>query len=367
MTLVEGLRRTFPFLVALIALAFGIWAGLMLTDRFLDAHQCMPEAGRYITGGLGTFASLISLIFGASDAGFLRLGNLYRFVRHGKKEDYRWFFDGVVLALAAFVLSGLLSFSLGAILRECPPLPECKTPFKVCDGNRTERDCWLCRVQAELPVVKAAIDRLHLERVGAFPLLFQNARTADNRLSHHGVQLAPGQLVSWRRHLFEPPPWPDAAVKDVAYCVVGYSSTATFNGKSDEDSNNLNVEAAGCRADNVAKELVSVLAESAPQVASCRWSCYDAMTRPYLRPGAHGHLATPDKHLISRSAFVHGFPLAEARKAQEGGFDVGEACGELVRKKLGLESGTLSCSTFDEEAADSNGCPLPPNPEEEDG
>lgn len=222
----------------------------------------------------------------------------------------------------------------------------------------------------ELRSAKKEITRLQLERVGAFPLLFENAGTAGDELSHRGVQLAPGQLATWRRQLFRDSSWPDAAAKNVAHCVVAYSSTARFQGKPKEVSDELNVQAAGCRADSVAKELDTVLDEPTP-VASCRWSSYDAMTRPHLQPD--GHLATPDRQLISRSAFVHGFRLSEEElpSIQEGGFDVGEECDEWMVEKLGVESSTLSCSTVDGEPPDGNGCPPnapnPPNPEQEDG
>ncbi len=380
MTREEVLKRAFPVLVTLILLVLGYYAGLKLTEFFLSAHKCLTEEGRYITGGLGTLTTLISLIFGASDTGFLRIGSLYSFLRHGEqgtKDDYHWFSGGVLLGLAAFALSGLLSFSLGAAFRTCPPPPECVTSFPMCKGERTERDCWLCNVQAGIPVVVAElraarkdIARLHLDRVGAFPLLFQNAGTVGGKLSREGVELAPGQLASWHRNLFASASWPDAATKNVAHCVVAYSSTARFQGKPKEASDELNVQAAGCRADSVAKELGTVLDEPTP-VASCRWSSYDAMTRPHLQPD--GHLATPDRQLISRSAFVHGFRLSEEKLSsiQEGGFDVGEACDEWMAKKLGVESSTLACSTVDGEPPDGNGCPPnapnPPNPEQEDG
>lgn len=224
--------------------------------------------------------------------------------------------------------------------------------------------------KAHRKATEELLARLHLDRVGAFPLLFQNASTVGGKLSREGVELAPGQLASWHRNLFASAPWPDAATKNVAHCVVAYSSTARFQGKPKEVSDELNVQAAGCRADSVAKELGTVLDEPTP-VASCRWSSYDAMTRPHLQPD--GHLATPDKQLISRSAFVHGFRLSEDRltSIQEGGFDVGEACDEWMAEKLGVESSTLACSTVDGEPPDGNGCPPnapnPPNPEQEDG
>lgn len=219
--------------------------------------------------------------------------------------------------------------------------------------------------KAHRKATEELLARLHLDRVGAFPLLFQNASTVGGKLSGEGVELAPGQLASWHRNLFASTSWPDAATKNVAHCVVAYSSTARFQGKPKEASDELNVQAAGCRADSVAKELGTVLDEPTP-VASCRWSSYDAMTRPHLQPD--GHLATPDRQLISRSAFVHGFTLTEARETQEGGLDIGKACGELMAKKLGVESSTLSCSTVDGESPDGSGCPPnAPNPEQEDG
>ena len=347
MTIAEGIKRSFPLLIALILLAVGWWVGGEFAARFIMyTNQCEPTGARLVTGGLGGFATVMSVIFSASKAGFIHVDNLLRFVRHGDREQYHWFSDGTVLAVAGFVFSGLLSFSWGAALDECDappspsPLPICETAFVACKGSRTESDCRLCNVEQEIQAAREEIDRLQLERVGAFPLLFENAGTDGDKLSQRGIQLAPGQLATWHRKLFGDAPWPAAATRDVAYCVVGFSSRAPFAGR--KDSNELNVRAAQCRADSVAAELPSVLDQAAPQIASCRWCSYGAMARPRLRSGEH--LATSDKHLISRSVFVHGF-----RVTPEDGFDVGATCRKLMAQKLGVDGdggSCLSCSTF---------------------
>lgn len=348
MTRTEGLKRSFPVLFALILVAVGWWAGQELAAKlYLSVpQQCDLTAGRFVTGGLGALTTIISALFGASKDGFLHLGNLLRFIRHGHADKYHWFFDGGQLGVGALALSGLLSFSYDATFGECAPPsppsspPSCASPFQACQGPRTEADCRLCNVQEEVSRATQAIRHLHLQRVGAFPLLFGNAGTVDGDLTR-GVHLAPDQLPSWHRTLFSGLAWPVPASPDVAYCVVGYSSTAQFQGKSRATSNDLNVQAARCRADSVATEFVAVLNEAAPQIASCGWSSYKAMQRPSLRPD--GHLATPDKQLISRSAFVHGFPLSPP----DSSVDIGAVCGKLLRKKLGVKEGELSCSTVD--------------------
>lgn len=355
MTIADGIKRSFPVLVALILLALGWWAGQTVADFYLS-KQCLPTEGRFVTGGLGAFATVVSIVFGASKDGFLHLENLFRFVRGDDVEKkYHWLSNGVVLGAAAFAFTGLLSFSYGAAFRDCP-LPACESKFEMCTTEpRTARDCWLCNVQAELPdaiaevqAIRRDINRIQLERIGAFPLLFENAGTEGDKLSQRGVQLAPDQLANWHRKLFGDTPWPAAATRDVAYCVVGFSSKAPFAGR--KDSNELNVRAAQCRADSVAAELPSVLDQAAPQIASCRWCSYGAMARPRVRPGEH--LATSDKHLISRSVFVHGLQLP-----LKDGLTVGGACRDLVAQKLGVKTDALWCSTFDEGDRDDNQCP----------
>lgn len=360
-TIIDVAKRAFPVLVALILMGVGWWAGgKFAVDFIVDLLGPEKCEDRLAAGGPGLYATLLSIVASTASALFLRIGKLYQFVKDGDTKKYHWFFDGAMLAVAAFAVSGLLSFSWGAVTLECPPpppLPICTSTFEVCQKQQTESECRLCNLQEEMGAARKAIDRLQLERIGAFPLLFENAGTNGDKLSQRGVQLAPDQLATWHRKLFGDTPWPVAAAQDVAYCVVGFSSKAPFIGR--EDSNELNVEAAQCRADGVAAELPSVLDQAAPQIASCRWCSYDAMARPRLRSGEH--LATSDKHLISRSVFVHGF-----RVTPEDGFDVGAACPKLVAQKLGLEGdgrSCMSCSTFDGGDGDDNQCPL----EERDG
>ena len=148
MTIADGIKRSFPVLVALILLALGWWAGQSVAHFYLS-KQCLPTEGRFVTGGLGAFATVVSIVFGASKDGFLHLENLFRFVRGDDVEKrYHWLSNGVVLGAAAFAFTGLLSFSFGAAFRACP-LPSCESKFKVCAKHLTARDCWLCNVQAE--------------------------------------------------------------------------------------------------------------------------------------------------------------------------------------------------------------------------
>lgn len=367
MTLAEALKRTLPVLLfASISIACGLKVGQLLATSFLSVPPCIPQggSGRYVTGGLGLFATLISIFFSASKAGFIHIDNLYRFVRYGDRTKYRLVVDNAMLALAAFVFSGLLSFSYGATFDKCKqPLqpPECQSAFDVCRVPLTESDCLRCTVEEGIRAARRDIDRLQLQRVGAFPLVFDNARTSGRGLSHHGVQLTSEQFASWHGSLFGDGPWPDAAVDDVAYCVLGFSSTARFVGKSPEISNQLNLETARCRAESVAKELVPFLKRrTSPRVASCHWANYVAMKRPHLLAGAH--LGEADRDLISRSVFVHGFSLLgkNDRKPTDG-FDVGAACGNWVAQKLGVQQNALCCSTFDG-ADDGSPCPQPPQP-----
>ena len=350
MTRMEVIRRTFPVLVALILLVLGYYVGLVLAEKFL-VPQCMSKEARYVTGGLGTFSAVISLAFSVSKAGFLHIGSLYRFVRHGDSANYRWLVDGAMLGFSAFALSGLLSFSLGAAIEKCrppPPPPECQSTHPFCAGSRTENDCRLCemhgKIQDHIQANREEINRLQLQRVGAFPLLFQNARSDGQELSQ-GIEPTADQFASWHDNLFGNDQWPAAATEDVAYCVVGFSSPADFKGKSRNVSDDLNVCAAKLRAEGVAERLVPFLKQyqNSPQVASCSWRSYDAMKRPRLLPDAHLELS--DRHQISRSAFVHGIPLPS--DTEEGGNDVGSACHKFMTQKLGVEDGDLLCSSFD--------------------
>ena len=349
MTRMEVIRRTFPVLVALILLVLGYCVGLLLAETYLPKPQCMSEKARYVTGGLGTFSAVISLAFSVSKAGFLHIGSLYRFVRHGDSANYRWLVDGAMLGFSAFALSGLLSFSLGTAVKKCPPPPECQSAHPFCAGSRTEDDCRLCKmhgkIQDQIQANREEINRLQLQRVGAFPLLFQNARSDGQELSH-GVQPTADQFASWHNNLFgNNDRWPAAATEGIGYCVVGFSSPADFKGKPRSVSDDLNVCAAKLRADGIAERLVPFLKQyqNSPQVASCRWHSYSTMKRPRVLPDAHLELS--DRHQISRSAFVHGMPLPP--DTEEGGNDVGSACHKFMTQKLGVEDGDLLCSTFD--------------------
>ena len=357
-------KRVLPIAAALTSIAVGWWVGKHFASIFLSLpSQCDLSAGRYVTGGLGgvaTVMSFVSFVFNASEAGFLDFKSLYRFVLHGVSENYRWLTNAIVLALVAFAVSGLASFSWGAALMECEARspPKCNSEFRTaCKDKPTEAECWRCNMQEELRAARADIRRLQLQRVGVFPLVFENADTVDDQLGR-GVQLTADQFESWHTDLLARGQWPATAADDLAYCVVGYSSRASFSGRYPEVSNDLNVQAARCRASSSAKQLFRFLERHhpSPQVASCASPSFDAMYRPQLLPDAQQ--ATSDEQLVSRSVFVHAFsPADEGLGAERDGLDIGASCRKFVARQVGIVPGTLSCSALD--ASGQDRCPEP--------
>ena len=182
-------------------------------------------------------------------------------------------------------------------------------------------------------IVLLVFRQLKLHRVGAFPLLFGNARTRDDELTEasDGVRLPADGLKHWKKRLFGTKEWPLG--DDVGYCVVAYSSEAPFRGRSAQKSDQLNIEAAELRALNFADALSDKVTG---QVAACRWRSYEAMARPRLLDD--DHLSEQDRQLISRSAFAHAVSLAGA----DG--DLGSVCPGVVAERTDALARNLDCS-----------------------
>ena len=346
----EQWKRVLAGVLALLFIFLGVEAGHYLGDAYLDSGECV-EQNRDVVSGVGFFGVLLSILMAFRD-GLGAIGEFFRYLI-GRKNDFSWSKEGFAIGVGAFALIVLSSFSTLTLVEECPVPPEppkCQTTFEACGTLSLGAECDACNahqsIHRTVRKIDQELDSLKLERVGAFPLLFSNARTNGGQLTAEspGIQLADGQFERWRHDLFGSATWPLDTVDGLVYCVVGYSSLASFEGKTREQSNVLNCKAANLRAANVAAALAEAVKSKpvgTPRVASCRWRSYEAMVRPHLHPDAH--LSEGDRHLVSRSVFVRAFRKAQAPSTSDAKSGAPMSCPEWVASESNAQPEDLEC------------------------
>lgn len=308
---------------------------MVRSDRAIGIRRVRaPRRRRYWLAELA--AGVLSLAVTASKEGLEGIAKVGRAAFRGGETIRLLDVGNALIGLAA--ASVLFAFSVVLLEGDCPP-PKCSTKFEDCRQLPAGAECQACNAQhahqqilGEVGSLKKDLQQLKLHRVGAFPLLFDNARTSHDELTKasHGVELSEDRLEQWQERVFGTKTWPLG--EDVGYCVVGYSSEVPFRGRSAQKSDELNIKAAKLRALNFANALSG---EVAGQVAACRWLSYDAMARPRLLDD--DHLSQRDRQLISRSAFAHAFSLAE------GDGDLSSVCPGVVAERTNALARNLRC------------------------
>ena len=326
------LSRSWAAIVLLALVAGGAGGGLWAANTLLGSAACVPHDA-LVTGWLSFAAGVLSLAVTASKEGLEGIAKIGRAAFRGGETIRLLDVGNALIGLAA--ASVLFAFSVVLLEGDCPSPPKCPTKFEDCRELAAGAECRACnahqQVLGEVGGLKKDLQQLKLHRVGAFPLLFDNARPSDDELTKasHGVELSKDRFKQWKDRLFGTKTWPLS--EDVGYCVVGYSSEAPFRGRPGQASDDLNLEAANYRAANFAKALSAVPG----RVAKCKWLSYDAIVRPRLL--GDEHLAEQDRHLISRSAFAHAFSLVE------GDGDLGSVCPGVVAERTDALVRNLRC------------------------
>ena len=330
------LSRSWAAIALFILVATGVLIGRWMANVQLGSGGCVAE-DISIAGALSLAATLLSLAVTASKEGLEGFAKIWRAAYRGG-ETIRLLDVGrtmIGLAAASVFLSFFVIVQGGC---EPPPPPEiCSTEYEACRKLPAGAECRTCnaheRVLGEIENVKDDLQQLRLHRVGAFPLLLSNARTDDGGLNSdsHGIALPDHGFDQWQEKVFGDRSWPLG--EDVGYCVVGYSSTAPFQGREAGKSKNLNVLAANLRAANFAEALAKQVGQS--RVAECCWPSYDAITRPRLLGG--DHLSEQDKNLISRSVFAHAVSLESVAG------DLGAHCPSVIAQRTDSLADGLVC------------------------
>ena len=329
------LGRSWAALALLMLVAAGVWAGDWLADALRSPAACVAE-DITLAGMLGLAAALLSLAVTASREGLEGFGKIWRGASQGGETISLLDVGRTMIGLAA--ASVLLSFFF-VVQRGCEEPEICRTEYDACRQLPAGAECRACnaheRILEEIENLKDDLEQLKLHRVGAFPLLFSNARTGGSAPTwkSRGVALPEGSFGRWQKSVFGRAEWPLG--EDVGYCVVGYSSTAPFRdrtGRAAPSSDHWNELVANYRAVNFARALQDLR----PRVASCRWDSYDAISRPQLF--GDDHLSEQDKHLISRSVFAHAVSLENMAE------DLGAYCTGVVAERTDSPIGSLECS-----------------------
>ena len=327
------LSRSWAAIVLLALVAGGAGGGLWAANALLGSAACVPHDA-LVTGWLSFAAGVLSLAVTASKEGLEGIAKIGRAAFRGGETIRLLDVGNALIGLAA--ASVLFAFSSAIFLRDdCSLPPKCSTKFEDCRELPVGAECQACNayqeILGEVGGLKEDLQQLKLHRVGAFPLLFDNARPSDDELTKasHGIKLPKRRLEQWKDRLFGTETWPLG--EDVGYCVVGYSSEAPFRGRPGQVSDDLNLQAANYRAANFAKALSAVPG----RVAKCKWLSYDAIVRPRLL--GDEHLSDQDGHLISRSAFAHAVSLAG------GDGDLGSVCPGVVAERTDALVRNLRC------------------------
>lgn len=326
------LSRSWAATVLLMLVVGGAGGGWFAANALLGSAACVPHDA-FVTGWLSFAAGVLSLAVTASKEGLEGIAKVGRAAFRGGETIRLLDVGNALIGLAA--ASVLFAFSVVLLEGDCPPPPECPTKFEDCRELPAGAECQACnahqQILGEVGSLEKDLQQLKLHRVGAFPLLFDNARTSHDELTKasHGVELSEDRLEQWQERVFGTKTWPLG--EDVGYCVVGYSSEAPFRGRLEQASDDLNLEAANYRAANFAKALSAVPG----RVAKCKWLSYDAIVRPRLL--GDEHLAEQDRHLISRSAFAHAVSLAG------GDGDLGSVCPGVVAERTDALARNLRC------------------------
>lgn len=337
------LGRFWAAIALLTLVAAGIGAGHWLANQ-LKSAACVTEDVT-LAGVLSLAATLLSLAVTASKDGLEGIAKIWRAATQGG-ETIRLLDVGrtmIGLAAASVFLSFFFVAQGGCEPPEPPPI--CSTMYEACENLPAGTECRTCNaheeVIEEIERLKNDLQELKLRRVGAFPLLFSNARTGGDELTResHGVHLPARGLERWQEGVFGNVAWPLG--EDIGYCVVGHSSIAPFRdqaGKRVSNSDDRNKLVANYRAANFASGVASAMVRQGrrPRVATCRWVSYDTIARPRLV--GDDHLSEQDKHLISRSVFVHAVPLTDVAG------DLGTRCPSVVAERTEHPAEGLECS-----------------------
>lgn len=327
------LNRSWAAFVLLMLVVAGILAGVRLADALREPAACVAE-NITLAGALSLAATLLSLAVTASKDGLEGLAKIWRAASRGGETIRLLDVGRTMIGLAA--ASVFLSFFV-VVQRGCEEPEICRTEYDACRQLPAGAECRACnaheRVLGEIENLKNDLQQLKLHRVGAFPLLFDNAGIDDGKLSRdsYGIELPYARFEQWQENVFGDAAWPLG--EDVGYCIVGYSSTAPFRGRRPQESEDLNVLAANLRMVNFARTLHHKVTG---QVAKCKWRSYDEIARPRLLVG--DHLSEQDKHLISRSVFAHAVSLEDVAG------DLGAHCTSVVAERTGSLTGSLECS-----------------------
>ena len=323
--------------IALLALVVGgAGGGLWAANALLGSAACVPHDA-LVTGWLSFAAGVLSLAVTASKEGLEGIAKVGRAAFRGGETIRLLDVGNALIGLAA--ASVLFAFSSAIFLKDdCSSPSKCLTKFEDCRELPAGAQCQACnahqQILAEVGGLKEDLQQLKLHRVGAFPLLFDNARTSDDELTKasHGVELSEDRLEQWQERVFGTKTWPLG--EDVGYCVVGYSSEAPFRGPLEQASDDLNLQVANYRAANFAEALAQSTVPG--RVAKCSWPSYEAIDRPRLL--GDEHLSERDRHLISRSAFAYAVSLAG------GNGDLGSVCPGVIAKRTNASARNLDCS-----------------------